>query len=550
MATTTAPGIITTKTTVAATSKPATTTAAQATTTVRTIGSTTTAVNLTTTSVIHTTSTTISSSSHTTTNKSASSTTTTTTTSISTGNAIGESSSGNGMSTGGIVGVVIAIILVFIGSIVGGFFLLKQRRKRLMLVGKNSRNYNGYPEPDLDKPKAPFRREGRPSSGYISNSGYGVLPPGGNGLHSESGIYNDKSLYADAAGLGGPRMSQSGFGSTRSIGGESYTQMSNGMFVPTGRHNGDASPTSPLSPGDGSRTESGKNLRASRTDSVDLNPEQLERERQLDLQQQARLLSMAGGEGGGPISPPLPPLPSSNSPSSPTFAGPYPYPRPMNQAAFRGPSGDVPPIPQRPTSYYSQPYGPNGGYQYQQYPQGGPRPQTEFYPQQQHPYPQYPSGSQDMRPMAQFQPGSMSSPDLPPANEKQELGQLGLASTAVMSSISNPNLLSSLANEKQELEQSDLVSAAAMSSTSEDFSQNTAVATPVIGAMVDSHGRIGQESYVVSNPESEISNSANNSNNSTDNKAVVAEKEEYQESMHGDPSAAVAPFPLVNSTLQ
>ncbi|KAF9358919.1 hypothetical protein BGX26_000623 [Mortierella sp. AD094] len=459
-------------------------------------------------------------------------TATTTTTSIISGNATGGGGDGNGMSGGGIAGLVAGIILVFVGSIVGGFFLLKQRRKRLMLVGRNTRNYNGYPEPDLDRPMAPFRREGRPSSGYVSNSGYGVLPPGGRRLHAESGIFNDKSYHADAAGLGGARMTHSGFGSTHSIGGESYTQMNNGMLVATGRRDGDAPPTSPLSPGHGSGIESGENRRVNSTQSMDLDPEQLERERQLDLQQQARLLSMAGGE---PVSPSSP---SSHSSSSPTSGSPHPYPQPppmsaqpMNQAAFRGPGGDAPPHFQRPNSYYPHPYDPRGGYQHQQYVQGGPRPQSQFYPQQQNPYYQYSLGSQTMRPMAQFQPGSVSNPNLPPnlANEKQEFEQSELASTAAMSSISRL-------------------------SGSEHSSQNTAVATPIFGATVNNPGKISQEPHpVVSGSEGVALNDTNNNSNNNntvanDASAAAADKEEYRASLHGDPSAAVVPPPLVNST--
>ncbi|KAF9089370.1 hypothetical protein BGX27_002513 [Mortierella sp. AM989] len=463
-----------------------------------------------------------------------------------TGNAVGGSGSNNGsMSGGAIAGMVVGVIVVLIGSVVGGFFLLKQRRKRLMLVGKNSRKYNGYPEPDLDRPMAAFKREGRPSSGYNS-SGYGVLPPGGRRVNVESGMYDEKNYHAASAGLGGARTVHNGFGSTHSFpGGESYAQLSNGMFVATGRRDGDVSPTSPTVQATGFGSETGKKDRIHSTQSMDLDPEQLEREREFDLQQQERLLRMGGGDHVSPSSPMvLPSSPSSASPTSPV--GPYAYHNsppmfghPMNQSPFRGP-GDAPPHFQRPNSFHPHPYDPRAGYHHPQFTQGGQRPYSQVYPQQQqHPYFQFPpSGSRTpvMKPMAYSQP-ALSNPNLHYlgyssqtnlTNEKQELGQTeaSSATTAAMSSCPH------------------------MSGSESPSSPNTAVATPIFGATQSINSKTSQDPlHLGSYTEGNSSNQANAISvvlHDT-NRGISAEKEEFRASMHGDPSAATTP-PLINNS--
>ncbi|KAG0334152.1 hypothetical protein BG000_008592 [Podila horticola] len=70
---------------------------------------------------------------------------TTTTTSL---NAVA-SDSGD-MSPGAVAGMVAGALAVLIGSVVGAFLLLKQRKKRMLFKG-SSRDYKGYPEPDLSR---------------------------------------------------------------------------------------------------------------------------------------------------------------------------------------------------------------------------------------------------------------------------------------------------------------------------------------------------------------------------------------------------------------
>ncbi|KAF8929447.1 hypothetical protein BGZ58_008937 [Dissophora ornata] len=161
----------------------------------------------------------------------------------------------------------------------------------MMLVGRKARGYNGYPEPDLNRPPmAAYRQEGRPSSGHGS-SGYGVLPPAGRSMAGESGFYDDRSYHAAAAGLGGARITSTYGGGHGVAGGsgESYTQLSNGKFVATGRRDGDMMPIqtsyhTPEAEGDSPRG------------SMVLDSYEMERERELDLQQQERMLSLSGGE--------------------------------------------------------------------------------------------------------------------------------------------------------------------------------------------------------------------------------------------------------------
>ncbi|KAG0294176.1 hypothetical protein BGZ98_001871, partial [Dissophora globulifera] len=208
--------------------------------------------------------------------------------------------SGGGMSGGAIAGMVVGVILLLVGSVVGGFLLLKQRRKRMMLVGRNARSYNGYPEPDISRPPmAAFRQEGRrPTSGYggsMNDNGYGGLPS--NPVLRESGVYDDKSYHAAAAGLGGARAAARANNYTNSmVGGprDSYAPIGNGRFVATGRRDGEISPnrTAFVGGAEGAATRSDEDDRTS--DELDL--QQLERERELDLQQQARLMGLANGD--------------------------------------------------------------------------------------------------------------------------------------------------------------------------------------------------------------------------------------------------------------
>lgn len=144
--------------------------------------------------------------------------------------------------------------------------LLKQRRKRMMFVGLgasaagSSSRYgggDGYPDPpDLPRPpRAGFHQEGRPGSGtWSARSGYsGGGPPSSTGrrpyLNNHSDMFDEKGYHAEAAGLGGARMSVmggglgggSGSGYSNNISGDSFTQLHDGRFVANGRR-GDGSP--------------------------------------------------------------------------------------------------------------------------------------------------------------------------------------------------------------------------------------------------------------------------------------------------------------------
>ncbi|KAF9387485.1 hypothetical protein CPB97_002518 [Podila verticillata] len=55
-----------------------------------------------------------------------------------------------GMGPGVVAGMSAGVLAVLIGSVVGAFLLLKQRKKRMMFMG-SSRDYKGYPEPDLSR---------------------------------------------------------------------------------------------------------------------------------------------------------------------------------------------------------------------------------------------------------------------------------------------------------------------------------------------------------------------------------------------------------------
>lgn len=170
------------------------------------------------------------------------------------------------MSAAAIGGMVAGLAIVLVGSVVGGFMLLKQRRKRMMFVGLgasaagSSSRYgvDGYPDPpDLPRPpRAGFVREDRPGSGsWSARSGYS----GGSGAHSSVGrrpfmgnhsdVFDEKGYHAEAAGLGGARMSVMGgglgggpgIGYSNNLSGESFTQLHDGRFVANGRR-GDGSP--------------------------------------------------------------------------------------------------------------------------------------------------------------------------------------------------------------------------------------------------------------------------------------------------------------------
>ncbi|KAF9146215.1 hypothetical protein BGX30_003037 [Mortierella sp. GBA39] len=173
---------------------------------------------------------------------------------------------GDGMSAAAIGGLVAGLAIVLVGSVVGGFMLLKQRRKRMMFVrqgasaaGSSSRfGGDGYPDPpDLPRPpRAGFARENRPGSGsWSERSGYsgGSRPQSSVGrkpfMGNHSDVFDEKGYHADAAGLGGARMSVmggglgggSGIGYSNNISGESFTQLHDGRFVANGRR-GDGSP--------------------------------------------------------------------------------------------------------------------------------------------------------------------------------------------------------------------------------------------------------------------------------------------------------------------
>ncbi|KAG0006842.1 hypothetical protein BGZ65_002978 [Modicella reniformis] len=121
---------------------------------------------------------------------------------------------------------------------------------------------------------AAFKREDRPGSSF-RNSGYDILPKPIN--RGSTGEYND--LVPPAALVGGSVQGDS-YGSGHGYGEGSRnsfnSQLNHGMHAVTGRRGGGFS--------DGNR----------RPQSAELDPQQLERERALDLQQQALSLEMSG----------------------------------------------------------------------------------------------------------------------------------------------------------------------------------------------------------------------------------------------------------------
>jgi len=184
------------------------------------------------------------------------------------------------MSGGAVAGLIFGVLAVLVGSVFGGFLLLKQRRKRLMHVGRNQRRYGGYPEPDLGRPPmAAFKREDRPTS--YRSSGYEV--PSSRGTVFETGGY-DHGPLAPPPGLVGGRIRTSSYNSEYSPGkgsaNSSYTQLSHGANMNGGYR--------------GAVQSSRYGVDNGGAQSPELNPQQQELERQMDLQQQARSLEISG----------------------------------------------------------------------------------------------------------------------------------------------------------------------------------------------------------------------------------------------------------------
>ncbi|KAF9961106.1 hypothetical protein BGZ72_004870 [Mortierella alpina] len=353
------------------------------------------------------------------------------TTTLNIGNARSGDSGGDGIGGGAIAGLAVGVLAVLIGSIVGGFMLLKQRRKRLMHVGKNNRRNSGYPESDphrLSMSNQHSRRRYDHGDGYGGGGYYGNDPlPSSSSrarrAEGSTGIYDEKSFHAAKAGVGGPRLLPGSNGSTASLGRDAgghedrYSQYNNGRYAGTGRRtggggNGEGGYYPPFAPGaPGMLDAMPGDHRDSRTQSVVLSSRQLERERELDLQQQARMLSMADAENQL--------RPMSEAVLKKQAGGPY------NQHSHY--SQKQPPMQQY---YYDDGYGNYGEYegeydgQYGEYEDGyyntqwGPGPQNTAYgmesnsQQSQNPY-----GSQNPYPKAegytqqqQQQQGSSPSP--------------------------------------------------------------------------------------------------------------------------------------------
>ncbi|KAF9984617.1 hypothetical protein BGZ75_003805, partial [Mortierella antarctica] len=227
-------------------------------------------------------------------------------------------SGGDGIGGGAIAGMAVGVLAVLIGSIVGGFLLLKQRRKRLMHVGKNNRRNSGYPEFDPHRHSSSDhhnrRRYDRGDTGVgYGRGGYyygdGSLPSSSSRARTAEGtigIYDEKSFHAAKAGVGGPRLLPTSTGSTSSLDrdalrpGDRYSQYNKGRYVGAGHRTGGGGEGGyypPFAPGaPGMLKDMPGDHRDSRTQSVVLDSQQLERERELDLQQQARMLSMADAE--------------------------------------------------------------------------------------------------------------------------------------------------------------------------------------------------------------------------------------------------------------
>ncbi|ORZ26948.1 hypothetical protein BCR41DRAFT_347111 [Lobosporangium transversale] len=255
---------------------------------------------------------------------------------------VGRGGSNNGGDDGGIngaavAGIVVGLIAVLVGSVIGGFLLLKQRRKRLMLVGRgnhagSSRKYGGYPGPDLNHqpPKPSYRRGSnhqRAASGsyghYGNNDDYEGFSYANNRTNVENrgtyDVYDDKSYHAAAAGLGGARRMMA----------NNYTNDETRQQL------------NPRSRGENERSAqtygTGRDVEIEK----ELTPQEQERERQLDLQMQARLLSLAG-EGKAAPGATAPPLssPKAYSPLARSPRGPYPFPpRPISNVHYFQNSG-------------------------------------------------------------------------------------------------------------------------------------------------------------------------------------------------------------------
>ncbi|KAF9950083.1 hypothetical protein BGZ70_001520 [Mortierella alpina] len=143
------------------------------------------------------------------------------------------------------------------------------------------------------------------ASGYYGDESLPSSSTRARRAEGTTGIYDEKSFHAAKAGVGGPRLLPTG--STASLGrdaggsGDRYSQYNNGRYGTTGRRagggGGEGGYYPPFAPGAPGMLEAMPgDHRDSRTQSVVLDSRQLERERELDLQQQARMLSMADAE--------------------------------------------------------------------------------------------------------------------------------------------------------------------------------------------------------------------------------------------------------------
>ncbi|KAF9283821.1 hypothetical protein BGZ68_005082 [Mortierella alpina] len=304
---------------------------------------------------------------------------------------------------------------------------------------------------------------GGPDAGYGGGGYYGdeSLPSSlsrARRAEGTTGIYDEKSFHAAKAGVGGPRLLPGSTGSTSSLGrdtggsGDRYSQYNNGRNVGTERRTGAGGaeggyypPFAPSDPGMLGAMHGGH--RDSRTQSVVLNSLQLEHERELDLQQQARMLSMADSDNQlRPISGAV----LKNQPGDP-----------YNQHSHY--SQKQPPMQQY---YYDDGYGNygeyDGGYdeqyggQHGEYEDGyynaqwGPDPQHAAYgmePNAQHT--QNPYGSQNPYPKAegyaekqqQYQQGSSPSPRASRDNVTAS-GQNGLERGPTNAAMSNASAVS------------------------------------------------------------------------------------------------------------
>ncbi|KAG0257726.1 hypothetical protein BG011_003796 [Mortierella polycephala] len=273
---------------------------------------------------------------------------------------------GDGMSGGAIAGLIVGALAVLIGSIFGGFMLLKQRKKRLDLVGRNNKrqstggrpyNQNRYSKTDMERPPmAAFRRENhgsRPNSGYAINGhdGSPLQPHSSLSLNAEqksvaaeSGLFDEKRFHAARAGVGAPRMpagaNGAGIGAGISPEGESNLQMNGGVYGPYSPEN--ANPKSPMREGYDYRLQQPPR-------SVELNPEQLERERVLDLKQQERAMNMAA-TAEPTLLPTSPTFPSRTTPLGPSSSS-----HTLGHASFGGPHPPTLPHHQQSGSYYPHP---------------------------------------------------------------------------------------------------------------------------------------------------------------------------------------------------